>query len=673
MRPYANSTLIYFLLLIGTAISQFSPNDTGRNCAGLDYNNGNLCIPCPSGMLSDASGFRCRNCPPGKYYFFGKCAKCPAGYFLKDGFICSECPFYTFSDKPNSPKCMDCPENKTTVAGSSSNTGCYGCGPGQYFLAQGTDCKPCSPGFYQDEFNQASCKPCPAGTTGDFLRFAEGYNSPEQCRKCPPGTGAVPQTAPSEPAAFCPVCPDGYYAPKRGTSQCIRCPSASKSSEDRVRCVPRCDQSLPWCRKRGCPPGTEPVQGDVRNCKKCPDGTYNDRWSTTQCAECPASEFPDYEQVLKPNANRDACACPKDSIVSKDILGICENCPAGTTKFDEKTCRCPPGMLLDGSTCKCKIYFKAVGKLCLPCSKAELASSRAGNNICGLCERGFYYNKIAGDCQQCPNGTITYRPNDLTTCERDKYAYFDENGIIRCKPGSEPASRGICRPCPIGTASVSYLSRCDNCGEQFYSDVPGLRTCKLCPKGQRYSRRRKQTACPPLCHANAEGRDGKCVCLKNFYREDSSNGIKCVPCPPNEVRSDYANERKCICKDGYWRKKGKCVECPPGSSGTNGYCNKCQVNTIAPRGGMTNCRPCPPGAYSIFEGGTRCTRCAAGQFVTKAGGCGKCAPGFRVRNGECVACVDSVSEGGDAAYCRPCPRGKIPGADGRTCTFPKPQ
>lgn len=658
--------------------AQLVPNDTGRMCRGGEYDNGNLCVPCPPRTVSSYGSFKCTACPRGEFPYSSQdsCEPCYPGFFLEDGWRCTECGSERFSKRRNSLQCTPCPANQTTGVGDFTPTACFGCGRGEYLLQKGVNCKQCPTGSFQDEVDQSSCKACPPGTGGDFILSIEGLETPAGCKKCTPGMfGKLLRSSVSIRA--CKKCPWGSYAPYSGAVKCEKCPKGSVSMKDRRGCVPRCQLSNANCRKRGCPPGTEPFRGNVTDCRKCPIGLVNDRVSVTPCAECLPFAYPPYTQILKPNAARDVCACPSNQVLSQSDDNSCESCPPNAKKASETQCVCPRGQRLVGKECRCFFKRKSVGSKCVPCTAEEVKQSRtkrdeANSNTCNLCKQGYYRNSKAKSCKKCPRGFTTYGQNDRQKCVKCKESYRDNQGRLTCgcKPGHRFIRPGVCRACPVGLALDKRYNTCEPCGERFYGDVAGLSKCKLCPVGRRYSQRHRQTSCPPACPPNASLDFSQCVCDTKFIRKPSpskTSPFTCVRCPAGEQR--YYNLRRCDCAPGTGRRQSdnKCVACPRGSFGEEGRCRKCEVNTIAPKRGMTKCTSCPVGSYSIFKGGFRCVKCPAGSYVTKKGNCGKCAPGFRVRNGECIACVDSVSNGGDASFCTPCPSGKVPAADGQSC------
>ncbi|GBN85086.1 hypothetical protein AVEN_148632-1 [Araneus ventricosus] len=94
--------------------------------------------------------------------------------------------------------------------------------------------------------------------------------------------------------------------------------------------------------------------------------------------------------------------------------------------------------------------------------------------------------------------------------------------------------------------------------------------------------------------------------------------------------SGLFQQKKCICKPGYWEVDGKCVACL--STCKNGNC----VN----EGGKDICK-CNPGYFNYKE--TSCTACDCGPDTNCMWQPGHrkicfCKPGYAQRNDKCVAC-----------------------------------
>lgn len=640
-----------------------------RDCPSGQFDNGNLCIPCPPGSISKRGASSCTPCPPGTASQNGvACGKCEKGTYVSAGRACVQCPTSTYSDRLHSRACTSCPTNHTTILpdfGGYRRSDCFSCRAGLYLsFGSYNRCRSCSAGQYNPKANQLHCRACPPGH-GDIGKERYAPTSLKNCDACPPGTYSKYFKNGAFKYRRCTRCPFGTYANDMKMAECKACPSGTFSVKDRTRCVPRCDLSEQSCRATACPPGTQPntVTGSSPACVKCPPGTTNPRFSVTQCVSCTAP--------LVASWNRLHCVCTGNRVYRLFSEG-CDRCPSFSTKRNNK-CVCAPGQQFDGYHCRCQPLYKAVGRKCVKCSEEDLRESRtsrgfANFNQCNLCTDGTFYSPASGRCEACAPGFTTYGQTDKTRCEkcRETHVTADGEKVCGCKPGTRRIRDGVCQACPAGEALDEY-GGCEKCGYETYSDKPGLAACKKCPEGRRYSYAGKQTACPPACPANASASGGRCVCDEAFIQRGTRARPSCKPCGPDEVRQGGYDGKKCVCKEGYGRNNGRCKPCPPGTYGRGGVCRKCAVNEVTTISGQRYCRRCKAGNYSICTGGTKCVWCKKGSFVTAAGKCGKCKTGFVVRNGRCRKCTQGFSPGGDASACTPCPTGKKVSADGGQC------
>ncbi|XP_038596964.1 endosome/lysosome-associated apoptosis and autophagy regulator family member 2 isoform X1 [Tachyglossus aculeatus] len=148
---------------------------------------------------------------------------------------CFPCKPGTFSDKPGSWNCQECPRNTYSEKGAKE---CTKCQDGIQFADEGssqcTDRPPCTPkDFFQIH------TPCDAeGKTQIMYKWIE----PKTCREDLPEAMKLP---PSGEKKECPPCNPGFY--NNGTSSCSPCPSGT-FSDGTHEC-------------KACPAGTEPALG----------------------------------------------------------------------------------------------------------------------------------------------------------------------------------------------------------------------------------------------------------------------------------------------------------------------------------------------------------------------------------------------------------------------------
>lgn len=641
--------------------AQLRPNDTGRVCLGGYFDNGNYCEQCPFGFTSTPGSFFCKQCPPGLFRvewtdldlpdeeYNTECLPCPAGYKV-NGSRCTPCPIGSYSSAENSTSCNKCPGGAyTSREAAPSETRCLSCGPGHSLYDElGLICYPCSEGSYQDRSNQFSCIPCPDGTTSK-----EKQISVKGCFPCGPGFYSNKKTH-FYNTTKCVQCSKGFYAPHKGASKCLRCPRGSKSNSDRTACLAaKSNQS----GLQPCPPGFGKNPMDNK-CSRCRSGTVSTGRFVTECAYC--------TNGLVPASNGTSCKCPPGLVYFPPGVGNkCTKCPKGEKPIGDSSCSCPSGRYFvpdyGTSECKCLPFTKELESgECGFCDAKSMPSYQAKSE-CNLCEMGEYFNQRKNLCVPCPLGYTSdigdkqCRPCDIT--------YTDGKGRKRCgcSPGQQ-MKKGKCSPCPRGTFRDHTMLYCERCSAGHFSSSPGQKKCKRCPKGRRYDLH-GSVRCPPRCPVNGIIDHGYCQCdnFSIYVRKPSQ--ITCKRCPKGMI-SIYNDV--CRCGGGTVMKNGTCVPCPPGTVSFPGEdsCEICRAGI--PSDDQSECVSCPPGTYNLFQH-NKCLGCKDGTFHTKSGKCGRCKPGYRVRNGECVACVDSINNGGDLSYCEPCTNGTEPSKSKDRC------
>lgn len=658
------------VLLLSPSYSQLTPTDTGLTCKKGEYNNGNVCLPCPSGTISTKPNtFKCQKCPPALYPNpkRTRCVPCKNGYRITPDGDCTRCEIGSYS-RANATSCTYCPPDKpyTQFKGSWYRRDCFGCPAGTYFGKENGysfGCSQCRAGTYQPHRNRKQCIPCPKGTETDFVLYGARLRS--DCVPCQPGYQ-------SKLGNYCRFCPLDAYAPSAGFSKCLKCPLGSTRWHDGQRCKATCDPKKD-AACQACPPGkmlSETRDSDgKKQCQRCNWGTYNPIWSSTECTRC-------LDKRKEPNTARTECICKNRFVRPSETSDDCYACPKGATRVDEFTCACPAGKVYDPVfvDCNCPpLYKKMRNGTCVKCTAGEIqthiTSAPSSYAICNFCTEGEIFSEEENRCVLCERGT-TSKPGDkkCTECSQTHIA-DDGKKSCGCPPGHE-LKGGECRICKAGTFYNIHFFRCYNCNGNKFSDVDGLNLCKDCPPGRTYSRKRRLTQCPPPCQPNAEGKDGRCRCKKGFIEVGTTKNFTCVECPEG-FESDR-NRWECICKKGSEKVGSKCVPCKAGTIGKRpgSGCTKCPRNYIS-EGGSSPCTKCTEGTSSVIMGGTKCRKCPVGWFVTKNATCSRCASGFRVRIGACVKCKDGfISRGGSVAFCTPCEKGKVPNANGSRCITP---
>lgn len=656
-------TALLFFIQLSTVTSQLTPDDTGRRCDAGFFDNGNLCKRCPAGTVSSSGSFQCTACSNGTFVgsSLEECRRCFPGEFVNKKLVCTDCPRGEYSDTFNSAKCTKCPPNTiTNFEGAFEVEFCFGCSPGSaiggMFSNSDRPCGLCTSGTFQDQDPGLDCKPCPPGTgstDADTDTGTEDRSSVDTCKPCPPGTYSLLQYG----SRTCTSCPKGSIAPTEKTAECTSCSPGSFAADGAMRCV-----TIDNGSDIICPSGTEK---NGTECVSCPTGTVNMNNSQTECKLC--------RNGLIPSEENDRCVCPVGQII--DIGGKgCKKCPARSIKINETACRCKSPFISvndDFLECACPYHFRRSGSNCVACNGRQLAQSVNLHTLdCTLCPEDTIFNPKSGKCDKCPPGTKTPFGKMVDSCKPCKNTFM-RSGVLNCGCGPGTSLRGnACKKCPPGTASNNPFG-CDECYAPQFSDVAGLQFCKKCPKGQRYDPSgTAQKKCPPPCPANSKPGAFECECNNHSVEKRVRGKLTACNRCPGKQRADTFRQ-KCVCKKGFSVEGEKCKKCPAGTFSRKGLkCKQCNERSFNKGRGNRICERCRPGSFSVFTGGKKCVFCKKGSFITKKGGCGRCKPGFRVLNGRCVKCINSISSGGNVAFCAPCKSGMVLNKNNSRCMMP---
>ena len=169
--------------------------------------------------------------------------------------------------------CSSCPSNASCAGGSTS----FSCEAGYYKNKNGTECTKCSPGEYQDQTGQSSCKKCPSNATSctntGFLCKDTMYPNGNNCSPCPNHASCTGgSTSFSCKAGYykngteCTECPKDKYQNQPGQSNCQICPAGNYLTNNDE------NQNSPWTL-----------------CEPCASGQYQDQPGQTQCISCPSN------------------------------------------------------------------------------------------------------------------------------------------------------------------------------------------------------------------------------------------------------------------------------------------------------------------------------------------------------------------------------------------------
>ncbi|XP_076439986.1 sushi, von Willebrand factor type A, EGF and pentraxin domain-containing protein 1-like isoform X2 [Babylonia areolata] len=433
-----------------------------------------------------------KSCPQGAVLLDNSCVQCPVGMFFNVvSHRCQSCPQGTYQPTEGRVTCMVCPEKTNTSAQNArSQNECRAqCLPGSVSSSGLERCETCPKGFFQSQYAQVTCHPCPDGST----TLRRGAREKEQCReRCPSGhvsrTGLWP----------CYPCPHGTYQPESAQTVCIRCPAGADTDR-------RGATSLTHCV------GYLEVQSDD------------------------AGAVQNQQQLLLLDANE----CFRKPCKNG---GTC--LPRDDGLFD---CKCAPGF--EGSFCEVEVdQCKA-----RPCLNGGTCSPRPGAYHCDCTPgfEGQKCERDVDECASSPcgnGGTCVDGPNSFTcncpngfqgvTCESD----IDDCEDEPCMNGgtcSDDVSGYRCA-CPVGFTGTTCEIETDEClsapcrnGGTCVDELTGFR-CE-CPggyTGEQCEEEILECASDPCQHG------AKCEDMVDAYKCHCKEGFTGKNCE-SEVDSHY--------------------------------------------------------------------------------------------------------------------------------------
>uniref|UniRef100_A0A182Y3Y1 Notch n=1 Tax=Anopheles stephensi TaxID=30069 RepID=A0A182Y3Y1_ANOST len=172
-----------------------------------------LCQPCGFGYYQPNEGsFSCEICGLGRTTRTPEATsksecrdECSSGMQLGLEGKCEPCPRGTYRKQGVHASCLACPNGRTTAKLGSSNVEECSlpiCSPGTYLNGTLNVCVECRKGFYQSEYQQTSCIPCPPNHT---TRSTAANNKNECINPCEDVSDGSPRC---DPNAFCILIPE---------------------------------------------------------------------------------------------------------------------------------------------------------------------------------------------------------------------------------------------------------------------------------------------------------------------------------------------------------------------------------------------------------------------------------------------------------------------------------
>tara|TARA_B110000858_G_scaffold84400_1_gene97627 strand:- start:365 stop:1855 length:1491 start_codon:yes stop_codon:yes gene_type:complete len=365
----------------------------------------------------------------------------------------------------------------------------------------------CSPGTYQDEDSQTTCKSCTAG-------LYQNVAGKSQCKQCPDGEYS------SLGAPNCATnCPESTYA--LGIAACVTsCPAGMYASDEAMACeactegeysslgASSCDYTSTSC------PANMYATGKAA-CEACTDGEYSSLGASS-CKTCPG--------VL----NDDRTACGQYEMYPQLMSGHCSGLQGGSAITSSAECN-KAAVVLD--------WFETDDRLRNPTVWRRWDNTDTS------------YSDAPPGCYQMPSGTLML--NTLTTstiqCSSDSKCacsvlcqpgtYQDTDGQSTCKSctsGSYQSEKGqaecqdwstckaghkqtsspsdiadrVCEACPAGTYQDDQT--CKACQTDKYSPLGAVSCDYTCPAGTSAT---GTSACTKCDHGKSSVKGGECYLL----------------------------------------------------------------------------------------------------------------------------------------------------------------
>lgn len=388
-------------------------------------------------------------CHPGSVLIDLKCVNCPGGTFFNViNEACVGCQRGTYQPEEGQLTCLVCPNNMSTSQNNSrSIQQCRGqCLPGSFSYDGVEWCETCPIGFYQSNYAQTACLPCPMGTKTWRRGSRRREDCGVECRE-----GFVSKTG-LEP---CFPCPRGYFQPEKGKSSCFVCPEGVKTRSSGSTDITDCEGisqmaassssllsnksiSITDCFAEPCQNGaqcTSLIPGytcqcltgwtglhcemEIDECLSNPcqnNGSCVDEMSGYSCIDCSPGysgihcelNIDDCEPdpcennatcVDHVNFYRCDCAAGFNGTLCEENIDDCIDLPCKNngTCIDEVTeyrCQCVPGF--QGSTCEVDIDECSSG----PCQNNGNCTDEINAFRCG-CKSGYTGSACETDINEC--------------------------------------------------------------------------------------------------------------------------------------------------------------------------------------------------------------------------------------------------------------------------------
>uniref|UniRef100_U3K696 Laminin subunit beta 4 n=1 Tax=Ficedula albicollis TaxID=59894 RepID=U3K696_FICAL len=300
-------------------------------------------------------------------------------------------------------------------------------------------------------------------------------------------------------------------------------------------------------------------------------------------------------------------------------------------------CKCNPQGSLNASCSKlggqCQCKANVVGRCCDTCSAGSYGFGFHGCYACECHPQG----SLSALCDQVTGQCSCRRDVGGQRCSRCLAGYF---GFPHCRPCPCNGHAELCDPLTgecLGCRGFTAGSRCERCMDGYYGNPLEGEPCHPCmcpgsPTSNRYFAR--------SCYQDSQSAQLVCNCLEGysgnqcdecpsgFYKNASSPGLDCAPCPCNN-NIDLTDPESCNRVTGECTKclhnthGANCQFCKPGYFGSalNQSCQSCVCNLAGVHPAM-----CPGGdAACLCDPATGACPCLPNVLGAT---CDQCAPGY---------------------------------------------
>ena len=601
--------------------------------SGYSGPDGGPCEACSVGFYKTTAGAaNCTRCPENTVSTLASTTlascKCDAGHSGPDGGQCTACAAGSYKPTVGSVACTLCGVNTYgTTLGAISNTSCVGC-PGNSTSVRGSDkpelcfckagyeqtkefdsCIECRPGFYDNITNRHECSICGGG----LYSASWGASGPETCKECGPGTWS-----------------------DIGSATCSLCPPNSNSSARST--------SLTDCK---CIPGFTGQDGQT--CEACERGEYKASVGNASCTICSENSYSArgtdlYSELTDRGGTRCMClfgytgpdsgnctACEEGKYKNVSGSTLCYNCARNSTS---------PAGSSQKSACVCNAGYE------------ETISGSEENELnCTACARGKYKATISfkylqillNPCSSCPANFTTISGSAASGCECD---------VGYSNSSTNTTSQNWCGSCKIGTYKNSTGNISWAYGRSASDGCVVDDGCCQCPQNRTTLSVATVESVECLCMRGFGGSGCK-VCSAGKYKENISMG-ECVSCPFGSTTVDMGSSAAshCVAARGHYGNL------------TVGF-TACANGSYAPRTGMQQCIPCPPGATSplgaVSDVLCVCELTGWTRSLANTSDLCSCREGF-ARNPvtrQCELCKANYSCAGGDLPAQPCPNASV--------------